>query len=153
MPIYGLLCDCCGEASEHIMGSNEMCREMKCPACAEPLTREKNRDPNDWLTIGIQGDTCANCVDYTGYDEGLEANVRSRTHRKDIMKAKGLSEYVPNKRTSDMLGEMRHIRRNAPPKDPEAIKAMRQVAVDADRKRKREVINAKLTAAVRDLKA
>jgi hypothetical protein len=51
----------------------------------------------------IQGDTVAGCVDYSGFDIGLGEHVRSRTHRNEIMKAKGLVEYTPSTAESEML--------------------------------------------------
>lgn len=141
MPIYTLECPKCKELSEHIMGMRtEHALEVACPVCGDRLNRHDHRAY--WADgIRISGDTCSGSVDCSNYfDEGLDSFVTSRTHRRELMKRKGLTEYAPD----PDLAESRYIRKQAP-NDPEAIKAAREVGRSVDKKRKERAVDANLS--------
>ena len=134
--MYGLICPVCNKPSEHIMGANDVSMEVKCPCCARPLTRELHRDwPGDGRTIRISGDTCAGCFNHAGYDETLGVEVRSKQHREALMAEKGLVEYSPSTLQKSLSEDIRHIKKNSVPNDPQAKLALHKVGKSAAKKR------------------
>lgn len=136
MPMYGLICPVCNNPSEHIMGANDVSLEVKCPCCARPLTRELHRDwPTDGRTISISGDTCAGSFNYAGYDETLGCEVRGKQHREELAKQQGLVEYTPDPVMERYREDIRHVRRNSSPTDPQAHLAIRKTGREMSKKR------------------
>ena len=95
MPIYTLECPNCCLRSEHILGMNDSLDNLiECPMCGEDMTRRNDRIYDVPL---IQGDTVAGGSNYAGYyDEGMNEYVKSKAHRAELMKQKGLVEYSPD---------------------------------------------------------
>lgn len=150
MPVYDLWCESCHGESEHIMGMQEHPNDLKCPHCGHGLRRENQAYYRK--TVQISGDTCAGSVDYSNYyDESLGGAVRSRTHRRDLMKRKGLEDYAPSTEAAEMHKESRYIGRHAPRGDREALKARKELGRKFDRKRKERVIDEAFDKAHRSL--
>ena len=158
MPIFTLICDACRQQSEHIMHYDDHTSEMKCPCCSAPIVRRADGSNRAWMTDGpsmcFQGDTVAGCVNMSNYyDDGLDSFVTGRGHRKELMKAKGLTEYAPDPITQEMTTEIRHIRKNTDfANDPTAVKAAREVGKAADKKRKQRAVRAAIDRGMAGLK-
>jgi len=151
MPLYSLECKECGDLDEHLQGSQDSNLIVLCDMCGAEMTRLGNRayyaDP-----INIQGDTCAGSENYSNYfDDGLDTFVKSRDHRKQIMKDRGLTEYEPTSEGKAARKESAYIRKNAAPNDTKALEAARQQSRDMDGKRKKRVIKAATEKARRSL--
>jgi len=151
MPLYSLECPQCRQVSEHLMGMDDNRTLIKCTYCAGPMNRNEHRayyaDP-----VMIIGDTCSGGCNFSGYyDEGLGAYVSSRTHRKNLMAAKGLTEYVPDPMMSAARKEAKYIRANAPENDPAAMHAAKDQSKVAHDKRTERVIDAALAKARKEI--
>jgi hypothetical protein len=136
--LYDLECEYCGLISEHSMMSSEIDKRVECPHCGESLCRREHRIYDVPM---IQGDTVAGSCNMSNYfDPGLNEFVRSRTHRKDLMRAQGLEEYSPDPEMRKTRDEVKHIRRNSPPGDPQAKAAIQKEYKTADIKRRTEKV-------------
>lgn len=153
MPIYTLICPKCGHSEEFHLAANDVGFVSNCASCNSDITRKLNRH---WAAenISAHGDTVAGCVNMANYyDDGLDAFVRGRGHRKELMKEKGLTEYVPDSITQEMTSEIRHIRKNTDfANDPTAVKAAREVGKAADKKRKQRAVRAAIDRGMAGLK-
>lgn len=150
MPLYDLCCPLCGKINEVAMGVDDQEVVYNCESCDAEITRCANQYYAN-KRIAISGDTCANSVDYSGWDDGLDTYVRSRDHRKQIMAERGLTEYVPDPTMKKARDEARYIRDHAPKGDKAALHAARQQSRDADKKRKERTIKAAFQKARKDL--
>ena len=142
MPTYTLRC-ACGQRGEFYLGSEEGHKPVPCDACGSFMTRKENWDiAADGKTMSIQGDTCAGSqVHYDGYfDEGMDCWIKSKRHRAEEMKKRGLEEFHPSTDTVERRNEIKYIRANSKKGDPEANKAVRDQFKIADQKRKRRAI-------------
>jgi hypothetical protein len=136
VPIYTLECDYCCLRSEHILGMNDSLDDrVECPMCGGEMCRRDNRIYDVPL---IQGDTVAGGCSYAGYDEGLGEYVMSKSHRKELMDKKGLTEYNPDPTMKKHRDEARYIRSHAKRGDTGAVAAIQKeykTALDTRRNR------------------
>jgi len=140
MPFYDINCPHCDETDEYRMEPFD--KTVECSACGEEMNRKENQDYSD-TRIGIIGDTCAGCCDFSNYfDDALDMQIDSRDHRKRVMKEKGLTEYVPNPDMAAARKESRYILDHSPKNDKAALVAAKDQSKVADKKRKERVINA-----------
>ena len=136
MPLYSLECDSCDHLDEYLQEVKDTDVEVACENCGRPLTRRDNRAYYA-DRIAIRGDTCAGCSDMSNYfDDGLGEFVKSRTHRAEIMKKKGLTDYAPDPKIQRHMDEQSYILKQAGGKDPAAVIAARAEGATADKKRK-----------------
>lgn len=140
MPIYSLRCPLCNRLDEYILDRNEGWHSVKCTNCLADINRRQHRDYKADAVV-VKGDTCSdscNMSDY--YDEGMGEHVRSRTHRRELMKRKGLREYAPDPEMKKHRDEAKRITNSAPPGDKEALAAARRERKTAiDKRRDRNI--------------
>lgn len=150
MPIYTLECDYCCLRSEHFLGMNDSLDDrVECPMCGGEMCRRDNRIYDVPL---IQGDTVAGNWTGGGYfDEGLNEYVEGRSHRKDIMERKGLTEYNPDPTMKRHRDEARYIRERSKPNDPEARAAIRKEYKTASDKRRNRLVRESLDKSMKDV--
>lgn len=101
MPVYTFVCPACGVLREEIMGCHDT-HELTCSVCGIDMNRHWQSD-----MPYVQGDTVAGCCNYSGFDTGLGCEVRSRTHRREIMAEKGLRECEPTPHVKEMLHQFK----------------------------------------------
>jgi hypothetical protein len=149
MPLYTLRCECSAISEVH-QGPHDALEVVCCEVCGKPMTRRTNR-AYDMDKILVAGDTVSGGCQVGGYyDEGLGEFISGRSHRREVMKRKGLEEYSPEPETKRMVEEMRYIKAHAPKNDPVALAAAKQVGKDADKDRKRRSIKAAMAKASLD---
>ena len=148
--IYTLECPHCTLRSDHMMGMEEMDREVDCPHCGEHrLTRRNDRI---YDVPQIQGDTVAGGVNYSNYyDEGLGEYVTSKSHRKDLMEQKGLQEYAPDPEMKKHRDEAKHIRKHGNMSDPDTQAAIKKEYKTAYDKRRNKNVMASLEKSLADV--
>lgn len=136
---HDLKCQC-GYTSEFILMQDEGDKIVHCERCGRPMTRKTNKV---FSVPQIQGDTVAGGKDYSNYyDPNLQTFIKSKQHRAEVMKAKGLIEYTPDPIRQKSRDEQEYIRRNAAPGDAvEASKAIKEMQKDAMRKAHRKRID------------
>lgn len=78
MPLYSYLCSACDKEKDEYRSVSQRNRCPKCDACDKPMVK---------IITGyaVHGD-----VDY--YDENLEIRVKSKQHRKQLMRERGVTE-------------------------------------------------------------
>ena len=140
MAFYDLRCPHCHETEEYMMSAGEGDLIVECASCGGAMTRRENQDYSN-KCVAISGDTCAGSENYSNYfDEGLDTFVKSRDHRKQIMKERKLTEYEPTSEGKAARRESSYILKNSKPGDKKALEAARQQSRDMDGKRKKRVI-------------
>ena len=135
--LYDLECSC-GEVSEHWMGMNDEDKIVDCPDCGEQICRRKHRVPNTFGLLGCHSPGSA-IPNYNGYyDEGMGIYIRSKEHRAEEMKVRGLTEFNPDPTMQKHRDEIKNIKKHSRPSDLEAqvaIQKERKTAVDSRRTR------------------
>jgi hypothetical protein len=125
---------------EYLQGLKDAETMVDCENCGHGLKRSTDRAYYA-ERIAIRGDTCAGCDDQSNYyDDGLGEFVKSRTHRKDIMKRKGLTEYAPDPKVQRHLDEQTYIMKSIDKTDPSAVNAARSEGKKADKVRKTRAV-------------
>jgi len=148
MPFYTLECPNCCLRSEHNLGMNDSLDNLiECPMCGDNMTRRHDRI---YDVPQIQGDTVAGGYERYGYDEGLDAVVKNKQHRKDLMEQKGLTEYVPDPEMKKHRDEARYIRGRSSKSDPDAQAAIKKEYKTALDKRRNRNIRASLDKSLAD---
>lgn len=143
MPLYSIQCPKCYDTDEHFMGINDEALRVSCTHCGAYMTRADNRNyAAD--NIGISGDTCAGSENYSGFDDGLDMEIRSRTHRKQVMAERELTEYVPDTEAKAARTEARYILDNSPAGDVKAYKAAKDQTVAFHKKRTERIVDKKI---------
>lgn len=137
MPTFVLECGTCGAIDDFHFGANDP-RRATCHQCGSVFMADGNRR-YDLEGINISGDTCAGGCNFAGYyDEGMGEYVTSRSHRKELMRQKGLEEYSPDPELKKHRDEAKYIRSQANPGDTEALAASRrELKTAADKRRNR----------------
>lgn len=149
MPLYSIQCPKCHDTDDHFQGINDTNVSVSCIHCGAYMTRRDNRNyAAD--NISISGDTCSESTDYSGFDDGLDMHIRSRTHRKQVMKERELTEYVPSSEGIAARTEARYILSNSPKGDKSALKAAKAQSVAVHHKRTKRVIDTKIAKARKD---
>jgi putative FmdB family regulatory protein len=151
MPIYELECDYCGLRSEHHLGMNDSLDDwLDCPQCTGKICRRHNRI---YSVPTIQGDTVAGGCSYEYFDDGLGEYVKSKKHRKELMKEKGLTEYNPDPELQKHRDEAMYIRKNSNIKEPGALAAVRKEHKTAADKRRDRIVKKTFSKALGDSKS
>lgn len=143
---YDLECRECETVSEHEIPMDQD-MEVACPNCQATMTRHGNLVFSVPYVIGVQcpGSKVPNYNGY--YDHGLDTWITSKQHRSEEMKRQGVVEYAPDPYYAKQREDMRYIRRNSNPGDPEAAKTIRKIAKAADTKRRTDTVNASMKKA------
>ena len=142
MPFFDLSCPRCELTSEHMMGPHDENLNIPCPKCQYIMTRRVHQDYRG-KRIQIHGDTCAGACDMSNYyDDALDMHIKSRDHRKEVMKEKGLVDYAAEPDMAAARKEGRYILNNAPKGDKTALHAARKQSRDVDSARKDRIIGA-----------
>ena len=132
MMIYTFSCPCCSLVREELMEVSEP-HVLKCE-CGTDMDRYWQAD-----LPAIQGDTCAGCSNQTGYDESLGIDIRSRQHRKEEMKKRGLEPYVPEPEQKAFRKELAYVHKHGKG-DPAVGPAMTDIRKESGRARMKQAI-------------
>lgn len=122
--IFGYICDDC-EISYDVDQERDAPRKFDCPECGQPAGQDFS---------GIQFNT--DCT--FGYDENLEVDLRGRNHRQEVMREKGLTEYVPDPTMVKYREDLRRARKTL--KGKEKADTLRQIRTEASTARRKRRI-------------
>lgn len=149
---YDLLCKECGLIDEHIMGMNDKDLVVHCSGCGAEMTRRDNFIPTSApQVIGITSGNVRN-ASYDGYfDPGLGLWVKSKEHRTEEMKKRGLAEYSLEGKAKAFDEEKKYIRRNSNPGDRESAAAIAKINKAEDKARRTDSVNAVIDKAFKNL--
>lgn len=132
MMIYCYVCPACGTYREEMQEINQP-HVLGCE-CGVDMERSY------WAeNKSISGDTCAGCSNQTGYDESLGIEIRSRQHRQEEMKKRGLEPYTPDPEQKAFRKEMMYSIKHGK-NDPNLGSAMTALKKESARARMKQAI-------------
>lgn len=135
MPIYCFCCPQCGTLREVFRPMSQYDLPLSCE-CGISMNRY-------FTPPMIAGDTVAGGCDYNYYDVALGTQVHGKQHREQIMRERGLTEYVPDPTFAPERDEMHYIQKHMgdPKSDPDARRALDNVGRRMDKKRRKQAVS------------
>lgn len=87
--------------------------------------------------------------DVVGYDPGLDEVILSESHRKEVMKRKGLREYEPDPEQAKIREEKRYVKKHAD--GNEAAGEIAKLSKEASGKRRKKNVSKVIKDKLKDL--
>jgi len=143
MPIYEWECDICGVQDADFMSDAtpiENRPEYPCKNCHGTMI------PFFSMPM-LCSDGISGCVNYEGFNVGLDQHVGSRAECNRVMKEKGLEPYAQSTESKRHFDEAAYIKNHAPRGDPEAKAAMRDEFGAASKKRRTRMVRCQIDKA------
>lgn len=94
MPTYDYVCPKCDTSHEVIKYMSESDRIEKCPTCENEMTR-------DWSNINVQ--LTGTKIENAEYNPGLGVVTKSKNHREEIARQKGVVEIGNDYKSADHM--------------------------------------------------
>lgn len=142
MPLYTYQCPVCKELHDVQRPISERATDIACP-CGAYMDRVFTA-PN--IAGDLPNTGWRNNV--VGYDAGLDEVVLSETHRKEIMKRKGLREYEPDAEQKKIRDEQKYIKKHG---GDDANKEVAALAQEATKKRRTKNVSRVVRDGLKDL--